>query len=183
MTTDFHVDNLIANEINGQPASAVVLNPMTMKGDIIIGGASGVPARFPVGADGQVPEADSTQALGWKWATPAASGGNPPAINPQTGSAYSLALADAPPASSSQGIVTMNNAAANAVTVTKSATAAWLPGTSFQIVQLGAGQTSVVADTGVTLHTAGTFAARAQFSSIVLTYLGIDVWTVGGDTA
>lgn len=180
--TDFKVDNLVVNDVNGQPY-APITNPMTTKGDIIVGGAAGVPSRFGVGANGQVPTADSTQTLGWKWATPAASGGNPPAINPQTGTSYSLALTDAPPESSSQGIVTMNNAAANTLTVTKSATAAWLPGTIFQIIQLGAGVTSVTPDAGVTLNTAGTYACRAQNSSIFLTYLGSDVWMVGGDTA
>lgn len=43
------------------------------KGDIL--GHSSVPARVPVGANGQVLTADSAEALGVKWATPAAGGG------------------------------------------------------------------------------------------------------------
>jgi len=45
---------------------------VTTKGDLE--GFSTVAARIPVGADGQVLEADSAEALGVKWATPAAGG-------------------------------------------------------------------------------------------------------------
>lgn len=50
-----------------------LLSPLTTKGDIW--GFSTTDARIPVGTDGQVLVADSTQALGVKWAT-ASSGGN-----------------------------------------------------------------------------------------------------------
>jgi hypothetical protein len=45
---------------------------VTTKGDLE--GFSTVAARIPVGTNGQVLEADSTQALGLKWATPSAGG-------------------------------------------------------------------------------------------------------------
>lgn len=50
---------------------ASTVSPLTTKGDIYV--RSTVDARLPVGADGQVVTADSTQALGVKWATPTAS--------------------------------------------------------------------------------------------------------------
>lgn len=48
------------------------LSPLTTKGDLI--GFSTVNARLPVGSDGQVLTADSTQTLGIKWATVSGSG-------------------------------------------------------------------------------------------------------------
>jgi len=180
MTIDFHADNLVVATING---SAPLISPATTKGDLLVENGTPALARLPVGTDTFVLTADSTQTLGVKWAAPSGSGGNPPAYNPQTGTAYTLALTDAPASSSSQGIVSMDNAAANAVTVPPHSAEAWLTGTAIQIPQLGAGITSVAAGAGVTLNTAGTLAARAQYSSIILTYLGSDVWLVGGDTA
>lgn len=60
----------IANGGTGQVTAGAAfgaLSPLTTKGDII--GFSTVNARIPVGTDGQVLTADSTQSLGLKWAT------------------------------------------------------------------------------------------------------------------
>lgn len=159
-----------------------MVNPMTAKGDLIAGGTAGAATRLGVGSNGQVMTADSAQTLGVKWATPAASGGSPPNVNPQTGTTYTLALTDAPAASSSQGIVTISNAAAIALTVPLHASVAWLTGTVFQVIQLGAGQITVSCPGG-SLVSAGSLATRAQYSAILLTYLGSDLWSVGGDLA
>lgn len=115
------------------------------------------------------------------WVATGSGGGNPPAYNAQTGTSYSLALTDAPAASTNQGIVSMNNAAANVVLVTKHATAAWGPRSMIQIQQLGAGQTSVQADTGVTIKTPSTLNARTQNSTMLLTMIANDVWVLSGD--
>lgn len=45
---------------------AVLKSAFVAKGDVMTATAAGITARFPVGADGTVLEADSTQALGWK---------------------------------------------------------------------------------------------------------------------
>jgi hypothetical protein len=47
--------------------------PLTTKGDLF--GFSTTNARIPIGTDNQILTADSTQALGLKWASPASSGG------------------------------------------------------------------------------------------------------------
>lgn len=179
MTTDFHVDNLVVNTINwGAPLEGV----MTAKGDMITGGVAGAPTKTAVGTNGKVWTADSTAPGGGSWQTPGGgSGGNPPAYNPQTGTSYVLALTDAPAASTSQGIVSMNNAAANAVTVPPHSSVAWVAQTMIQIIQLGAGQTTITPGAGVTILTSSSFTARAQNSTLLLTELAADLWMLSGD--
>lgn len=55
-------------------------SPLTTKGDVY--GFSTVNARIPIGTNNQVLTADSTQALGLKWATPASSSTSPFTVTP-----------------------------------------------------------------------------------------------------
>jgi hypothetical protein len=61
------------------PAGGGASSPLTTKGDLW--GYSTTNARVPVGADGTVLTADSTQALGVKWAAGGGGGGGTPAEN------------------------------------------------------------------------------------------------------
>jgi hypothetical protein len=71
------VDNPTANRvdvtISSTGGSGGMVDPTTTKGDVIVRGLT-VPNRLAVGADGQVLTADSTQAVGVKWATPSGGG-------------------------------------------------------------------------------------------------------------
>lgn len=73
LTTDVSGTLPLGNGGTGQTSAAAAfgaLSPLTTKGDIL--GFSTVNARVPVGTDGQVLTADSTQTLGIKWAAASA---------------------------------------------------------------------------------------------------------------
>ena len=157
-------------------------NPMTTLGDIITGGASGTPLRFGAPTSGGVVYLSYTPGTGFAWVGSSASIPVLP-VNAQTGTAYTLAGTDAPAANGYQGVVTMNNAAANVLTVPPNSSVAFPVGTQVQVTQLGAGQTSIVAGSGVTVSTPSTLNARAQFSTLVLTQVAPNTWVLGGDMA
>ena len=87
--------------------------------------------------------------------------------NAQTGTSYSYALADA------SKLLSMSNAASNTVLVTKQATVTWVTGTQLRVVNLGAGVTTLVADTGVTIN--GNVALK-QYQGGTLIRTASDVW-------
>jgi hypothetical protein len=99
------------------------------------------------------------------------------AVNAQTGS-YTLALSDAGCA------VEVNDASASTVTVPLNATVAFPIGTVIEVAQIGAGQITVAAASGVTLQSAGSLVhTRVQFSAVSLRKRGTDTWLLVGDLA
>ena len=91
-----------------------------------------------------------------------------PTINTQTGTSYTLQTAD----NDGKSYVRMTNASANTVTVTTSLTK------PVSISQRGAGTTTLVADTGVTLN--GTLAFSAQHQTKTVIPIGSGVFDVIG---
>jgi len=91
-------------------------------------------------------------------------------INTQTGTTYTLVLADM--------IVEMNNASANTLTIPTNASVAFPIGTTITVVQYGAGVTTVTGATGVTVNgvSAGGVAASAQYAGFALYKRGTDEW-------
>jgi ABC-type Fe3+-hydroxamate transport system substrate-binding protein len=105
-------------------------------------------------------------------------------INAQTGTSYTLALGDA------DDIVTMNNAAANTLTVPPNGTIAFPIGTVIDVVQIGAGATTITQGAGVTIdwNDAGTpgtgnKALNGQRASATLVKTGTDAWLLIGSLA
>jgi hypothetical protein len=98
------------------------------------------------------------------------------ARNPQTGTAYTLVLAD-------QGkLVETNNAAANTVTVPPNSSVAFPINTRIDIIQYGAGQTTIVQGVGANLRAVGgKLKLTSQFSGASLYKRGADEWIVLGD--
>lgn len=96
-------------------------------------------------------------------------------INTQTGTAYTLALLD------SGAIVEMNNASANTVTVPPNSSVVFDVGTSIDIQQYGAGATSLVAGSGVTVR--GNLNVSAQYEGLTIYKRATDEWVAIGGSA
>lgn len=99
-------------------------------------------------------------------------------VNAQTGTTYTLVAADA------TKLVTLSNAAAVTLTVPQDSDATIAVGVYVDLLQLGAGQVTVVAGTGATLRTSGlTAKARAQYSRLGVQKISANTWSLFGDLA
>jgi hypothetical protein len=95
--------------------------------------------------------------------------------NRQTAS-YGLVLADA------GLVVEMNVATANNLTVPLNSTQAFAVGTVIELLQYGAGQTTVVATGGVTIRSSGgKLKLTGQYSSGSLRKIATDEWHLTGE--
>lgn len=95
--------------------------------------------------------------------------------NRQTDS-YTLVLADA------GKVVEMNKATANNLTVPPNSSVAFEVGTTLEVFQYGAGQTTIVPGGGVTLRSSGAkLKLTAQYSSATLRKIATDEWAVAGE--
>jgi hypothetical protein len=96
-------------------------------------------------------------------------------VNNQTGTTYTPVLTD------DRKMVTLTNANAITVTVPLNATVAFPVGTRIEFTQLGAGQATFTAVTGVTLlGEGGKFKIVAQHGVAILTKLATDTWLLHG---
>jgi hypothetical protein len=95
-------------------------------------------------------------------------------VNTQTGTTYTLALADA------GKLVTLDNALAVTVTVPLNASAAFAAGTVVAVAQLGAGAVTVKGAAGVTVNgeDEGEKAVPARYGILSLAKIGADAWLV-----
>jgi hypothetical protein len=94
--------------------------------------------------------------------------------NAQTVS-YTLVLSDA------GDLVEINNASANNLTVPLNSSVAYPIGTQINVLQTGAGQTTVVATGGVTINGTPGLKLRAQWSGCTLIKRATDTWVAVGD--
>jgi len=102
-------------------------------------------------------------------------------LNAQTGTTYTTVLTD------NGRLVTLNNAAAIAVTVPLNSSVAYATGAIINVQQIGAGQVTIQGAAGVTITSTGATATapktRAQYSAASIIKTGTDSWTVIGDIA
>lgn len=98
------------------------------------------------------------------------------AINAQTGATYTAVLTD------DGKLVTMSNASANTITIPPNSGVAFGIGTQINIAQLGAGQTTIVAGSGVTLNSAGAkLKLNAQYAVATCVKTDTNTWFVVGN--
>jgi hypothetical protein len=96
-------------------------------------------------------------------------------FNRQT-SSYTLVLSDA------DKLVEMNVATANNLTIPLNSTVTYAVGTQIDIVQYGAGQTSIVATVGVTIRSTNSWLKiNARYGAVTLTKVGTDEWYLWGN--
>ena len=97
------------------------------------------------------------------------------AINAQTAT-YTAVLTD------DGKLVTMSNASANNFTVPPNSSVAYGIGTQLNIAQLGAGQTTIVAGSGVTLNSAGAkLKLKEQYALATCVKTDTNTWFVVGN--
>jgi hypothetical protein len=100
-------------------------------------------------------------------------------INAQTGTTYTLVLAD------NGKFITSSNTSAITVTIPPNSSVAYATGAQVNIIQKGAGQVTISQGSGVTIRSTGATATapklRAQYSSATCIYEGSDIWYVVGD--
>ena len=95
-------------------------------------------------------------------------------INAQT-SSYTLVLTDA------SKLVEVSNASANTVTIPLNSSVAFPTGTQINVLQTGAGQTTIAGTSGVTLNSTPGAKLRAQWSACTIIKRATDTWVVVGD--
>lgn len=100
-----------------------------------------------------------------------------PSINAQTGTSYTGVLSD-------EGkVVTMDNASANTFTIPANSSVAYPTGTIINVIQKGAGTTTIAGDTGVTLNgvSAGSGDVGNQYGAVALIKIATDTWIASGN--
>ena len=98
------------------------------------------------------------------------------AINAQTGTTYTTVLAD------DGKLITCDNGSAIALTIPPNSSVAYGIGTQINIMQLGAGQVTITAGSGVTLRSAGNkLKTSAQYAVATCAKIATDTWVVVGN--
>ena len=143
-------------------------------GDLLVGSGSSTVDRLAVGSNGQVLIADSGQPKSLRWGTLTSSQVTEMSISTKSDS-HTLSLSDA------GTLVAMSKGTAQTVTVPTNAVVPFPVGTKIDLLQTGAGETSVSPDSGVTLNSeGGRRKINAQWQAATLLKTGTDSWVLLG---
>jgi hypothetical protein len=97
-------------------------------------------------------------------------------LNTQTGTSYTLVLADA------GKTIDLNNASAITLTVPPNSGVAFPVGTRIDLVQSGAGQVTIAQGSGVTVNSkGGNLKIKGQWSAATLIQRSANTWVLIGD--
>jgi hypothetical protein len=165
----------------GTSGTVTITNDMATtiaaKGDLVVGTANDTYAALTVGTNGFAVLADSSTATGLAY-----SGGIPISFDAETAT-YTVVLGNA------YQLVTMNNASANNFQIPTNASVAFPVGTIINVLQIGAGQTTIqaVSSGTTTINSTGATATapklRARYSAASCIKSATDTWYVIGDIA
>lgn len=154
----------------GKPISTATQTALDLKANTST--LSGYQATSEKGANNGYAGLGSTGLVPWSQLPKGCAG-----INTQTAS-YQLVAADA------GKTVSMNVATANNLTVPNNATVPFAVGDTIDVFQYGAGQTTVVAGSGVTIRSSGSkLKLTGQYSGATLQKIATDEWLLVGDIA
>jgi len=99
-------------------------------------------------------------------------------LNAQTGTTYTLVLTDA------QKLVTLSNAGSITATIPPNSSVAFTIGDQVNLMQLGAGQVTVAAGSGVTVSSQGTkLKLNGQYATATAVKVATDSWVLIGNLA
>jgi len=98
-------------------------------------------------------------------------------INAQTGTTYTLVLADA------GKLVTLDNASPISLEVPLNSSVAFPTGTQVNLAQIGAGRVTVAGAAGVTVNSALGLKTRTQYSVLTCIKTDTDSWLLTGDSS
>lgn len=158
----------------GSGGGAGMANPMTTEGDLIVGGAAGVPARLPVGATGKVLGVAAGSPV---WVDPPASGTSLPVVRSIT-------------ANETLGLASINTFGVNATTsnyvstIPAQATVAWTADAEIHFLPSNTGYITITAAAGVSLNgvVAGSLTLSTKNGAAMIKRIGGDSWWVGGSS-
>lgn len=179
LPTDRSTSNTASEHVDDHNTLHAFHNLIDAKGDLVAGTGANTAGRLAAGTDGHVLTAASGQTTGLQWAAVDLSSKADAlvATNTQTGS-YTLVIGDA------GKVVEMNVGSANDLTVPPNSSVAFSTGTVIEVFQYGAGQTTIVAGSGVTIRSSGgKLKLTGQYSAASLRKRATDEWVLQGDIA
>lgn len=157
-------------------AGKIGATAFTAAGQLLAGTGNATYTALSAGTTGQVLTVNPSTSSGLEWAT-FTPGVVPLVTNTQTAS-YTLVLTDA------GKNIEMNVTTANNLTVPTNATVAFPVGTQILISQIGAGQTTVVAASGVTIQSNGNkLKLTGQYAQASLLKRDTNTWILSGNLA